>query len=89
MTFDIHGWIEVANVPEPEMLDKMADFYEAEGKLKTRQAALILGTAVFLLVAVLVAIAVISFWGGYGAGVSSGGGEVAQRHHESPSYQRK
>ena len=57
-----------------EMLDKMADFYEAEGKLKTRQAALILGTAVFLLVAILVAIAVVSFWSGYGTGVMSGGG---------------
>jgi type II secretory pathway component PulF len=58
-----------------EMLDRMADFYEAEGKLKTRQAALIFGTAVFLLVAILVAVQVISFWTGHYAGVSSGGGE--------------
>ncbi|HLJ56397.1 MAG TPA: type II secretion system F family protein [Chthonomonadaceae bacterium] len=58
-----------------EMLDKMADFYEAEGKLKTRQAAMIFGTIVFLIVAILVAIAVISFYMGYGAGVTSGAGE--------------
>ena len=58
-----------------EMLDKMADFYEAEGKLKTRQAALLLGTGVFLIVAIMVAVAVVSFWGGYGSSVSSGGGE--------------
>lgn len=57
-----------------EMLDKMADFYEAEGKLKTHQAALIFGTAVLLIVAILVGIAVISFYAGYGQGVSSAGG---------------
>jgi len=58
-----------------EMLDKMADFYEAEGKLKTRQAALIFGTAVFLLVAILVAVQVIGFWTRYGSGAASAGGE--------------
>ena len=59
-----------------EMLDKMSDFYEAEGKLKTRQAALIFGTSIFLLVAILVAVQVIGFWTGYGGGVTSqGGGE--------------
>jgi type IV pilus assembly protein PilC len=58
-----------------EMLDKMADFYEAEGKLKTRQAAMIFGTAVFLLVAILVAVQVISFWTGYGHAAADGGGE--------------
>jgi type IV pilus assembly protein PilC len=58
-----------------EMLDKMADFYESEGKLKTRQAAVIFGTAVFLLVAILVAVQVISFWTGYGHAASAGGGE--------------
>ena len=55
-----------------EMLDKMADFYEAEGKLKTKQAALILGTGIFLIVAILVAVAVVSFWTGYGNGVTGG-----------------
>jgi type II secretory pathway component PulF len=57
-----------------EMLDKMADFYEAEGKLKTRQAALIFGTAVFLVVAALVAVQVVSFWMGYGSAATGGGG---------------
>ena len=57
-----------------EMLDKVADFYEAEGKLKTKVAAMIFGTAVFLLVAILVAVQVIGFWTGYGASVSGAAG---------------
>ncbi|MBC7527599.1 MAG: type II secretion system F family protein [Chthonomonadaceae bacterium] len=50
------------------MLDKLADFFEGEGKLKSHQAAMIFGVVVFLLVALLVAYTVITFYtGGAGA----------------------
>ncbi len=52
------------------MLDKTADFYEAEASTKSRQAATILGVAIFLIVALIVAKAIIGFWMGYGSGVS-------------------
>ncbi len=42
-----------------QMLERMADFYEAEGKQKSHQAAMIFGIVVFLLVAILVAKSVI------------------------------
>ena len=42
-----------------QMLDRMADFYEAEGKQKSHQAAMIFGVIVFLLVALLVAKSII------------------------------
>ncbi len=72
MAIDMYRTGEVSGRLD-EMLDKVADFYEAEGKLKTRQSAMIFGTAVFLLVAILVAMQVIGFWGGYGQSVTSGG----------------
>jgi type II secretory pathway component PulF len=74
MAIDMYRTGEVSGRLD-EMLDKMADFYESEGKLKTRQAALIFGTGVFLLVAILVAVQVISFWTGYGHAAAAGGGE--------------
>lgn len=74
MAIDMYRTGEVSGRLD-EMLDKMADFYESEGKLKTRQAAVIFGTGVFLLVAILVAVQVISFWTGYGHATSAGGGE--------------
>ena len=42
-----------------QMMDRIADFYEAEGKQKSHQAAMILGVVVFLLVALLVANSII------------------------------
>ncbi len=55
------------------MLDKTADFYEAEASTKSRQAAVAFGVAIFLLVALLVGRAVIGFWGGYGNSVANAG----------------
>lgn len=52
------------------MLDKTADFYEAEASTKSRQAAIILGVGIFIIVALIVAKAIIGFWMGYGSGVS-------------------
>lgn len=49
------------------MVDKIAEYYEAEAKMKSHQAAMILGTCVFLLVAILVAVQVISQYGGLAA----------------------
>lgn len=58
-----------------EMLNKTADFYEAEAKTKAHQAAIGFGVFVFLMVALLVGRAIIGFYGGYAAGVSSAGAE--------------
>jgi type II secretory pathway component PulF len=58
-----------------EMLDRMADFYESEGKMKTHQTAMIFSVGVFLLVALLVGVQVVSFWTGYASSATSGGGE--------------
>ena len=46
------------------MVDKIAEYYEAEAKMKSHQAAMIFGTMIFLLVAILVAIQVISQYTG-------------------------
>ena len=50
-----------------QMLDRVADFYEAEGKQKSHQGALIFGVAVFLIVAMIVGNAVIHQWMNIGA----------------------
>jgi len=57
-----------------DMLNKMADYYEAEARTKTHQAALIFSIIVFLIVALLVALSVINFYMSY-AGATTGGGE--------------
>lgn len=57
-----------------EILQKTADYYEQEGQVKARQAAMIFSVVVFLLVAILVAMAIISFYSGYAAGISAAGG---------------
>ena len=49
------------------MLDRVADFYEAEGKQKTHTYAMILGTVVFLMVAFMVGNAIIQQYGALGA----------------------
>ena len=53
------------------MLDKVADYYEAEGKLKSNQGAKIFGVVVFLIVAYFVASAIIGFYTGgtYGGAI--------------------
>ena len=62
-----------------QMLDRVADFYEAEGKQKSHQAAMIFGVAVFLIVAMLVGNSVISQWTQMGTNSTTlpkeGGGE--------------
>ena len=55
------------------MVDKIAEFYEDEAKMKSHQAAMILGTCVFLLVAILVAVQVISQYGGLARSEMSAG----------------
>jgi len=57
------------------MVDKIAEYYESEGQLKSHQAALILGVTVFLLVAILVAIQVISQYTGVTQGELKAGEE--------------
>ncbi len=47
------------------MMDKVAEYYEEEGKLRSHQAGYIFGVLVFLGVAIYVAIIVISFYAGY------------------------
>jgi type II secretory pathway component PulF len=56
------------------MVDKIAEYYESEGQMKAHQAAMILGVVVFLLVAILVAVQVISQYGALGAREMSAGG---------------
>ncbi|HLV81886.1 MAG TPA: type II secretion system F family protein [Chthonomonadaceae bacterium] len=59
-----------------DMLDKVADHYEAEAKTKSHQIAVIFSVLVFLIVAVIVGAAILQQWGGYAAGASNpGGGE--------------
>ena len=58
------------------MVDKIAEYYESEGQMKAHQAAIILGVVVFLLVAILVGIQVISQYGGLAnREMGAGGGD--------------
>lgn len=50
-----------------EMLVKVSEYYEDEGKTRARQAAMILGAATLMLVGAYVAYVVISFYMGYAA----------------------
>lgn len=54
------------------MLIKMSEYYEEEGAVRARQAATVIGVAVFLAVAIYVAIVVIKFYTGYFSGIMSG-----------------
>ena len=47
------------------MLDKMADYYQAEAMTQSKQTAVTAGVAFYLAVAILVGIYVIGFWAGY------------------------
>jgi len=46
------------------MMDKSADFFESEAKVKSHQAALVFGVFIFLCVAIMVAFSVISGYTG-------------------------
>ena len=51
-------------------LDKVADYYEAEGKMKSHQGAVILGVVVFLIMAVMVGSQIVGFYTGtYGGAI--------------------
>jgi type IV pilus assembly protein PilC len=58
-----------------QLLDKLADHYEAEAKVKAHQMALIFSAVVFLSVAFLVGMAVIRFYTGMGSTISNAGSE--------------
>jgi len=64
-----------------EMLEKAADYYEEESKHATVQLVTILGVALLLVMGLMVAIKVISFWTGYFGGLlggSAGGGGIGE-----------
>ncbi|MCH7904505.1 MAG: type II secretion system F family protein [Armatimonadetes bacterium] len=48
-----------------DMLNKMAEFYEEEGAMKARQAAVVIGVLAFIIVAVYISYVVIKFYTGY------------------------
>ncbi|HZT42379.1 MAG TPA: type II secretion system F family protein [Chthonomonadaceae bacterium] len=54
-----------------DMLDKVADHYEAEAKTKSHQIAVIFSVVVFLIVASLVAVAILGQWGKYASGATN------------------
>lgn len=53
------------------MMDKVAEYYEEEGKVRSHQAGYIFGVVVYLLVALLVLIILISFYTGYFSSIFS------------------
>ncbi len=57
------------------MMDKVAEYYEEEGKLRSRQAGYILGVAVYIGVAIYVAIILIQFYSGYFGAIFNAAGE--------------
>ncbi len=57
------------------LLDKMADYYEAEGKTKAHIAALLFSTMVLLLVGFMVGMTVIQFYTGHYSSAGGAGGE--------------
>ena len=57
------------------MLDNVADYFEAEAKLKSHQLALVFSVLVFLIVALLVGVQIVSFYTGHYGGVGGAGGE--------------
>ncbi len=57
-----------------QMLIKTAEFYEEEADVRSRQTGLLFGVVCLLIVAVYIGYVVISFYSGYGAGISAAGG---------------
>jgi type IV pilus assembly protein PilC len=56
------------------MMEKVAEFYEEEGKVRSHQAGYVFGVVVYLMVAIFVAVILISFYGSYFASIFSQGG---------------
>lgn len=57
------------------MMDKVAEYYEEEGKLRAHQAGHVLGVVVYLAVAIYVAIIVIQFYAGYFSAIFGAAGQ--------------
>ncbi|MGQ9657697.1 MAG: type II secretion system F family protein [Fimbriimonadales bacterium] len=57
------------------MMDKVAEYYEEEGKLRSHQAGYILGVAVYIGVAIYVAFLLIQFYSGYFGAIFNAAGE--------------
>ncbi|MFN7161850.1 MAG: type II secretion system F family protein, partial [Fimbriimonadales bacterium] len=57
------------------MMDKVAEYYEEEGKLRSHQAGYVLGVVVYLGVAIYVAIILIQFYMGYFSAIFSAAGQ--------------
>ncbi|MCS7190800.1 MAG: type II secretion system F family protein, partial [Fimbriimonadales bacterium] len=57
------------------MMDKVAEYYEEEGKLRSHQAGYILGVLVYLGVAIYVAIILIQFYAGYFSAIFGASGQ--------------
>jgi type II secretory pathway component PulF len=57
------------------MMDKVAEYYEEEGKLRSHQAGYVFGVLVYLGVAVYVAIILIQFYAGYFSSIFSAAGQ--------------
>ncbi|MCS7273388.1 MAG: type II secretion system F family protein [Fimbriimonadales bacterium] len=57
------------------MMDKVAEYYEEEGKLRSYQAGHILGVAVYIGVAIYVAIILIQFYAGYFSAIFGAAGQ--------------
>ncbi|MCX7993910.1 MAG: type II secretion system F family protein [Fimbriimonadales bacterium] len=57
------------------MMDKVAEYYEEEGKLRSQQAGYILGVAVYLGVAIYVAMIIIQFYAGYFSSIFGAAGQ--------------
>ncbi len=52
-----------------QMMEKVAEYYEEEGKLRSIQAGYVLGVVLFLGVAIYVAIIIVQFYAGYFSGI--------------------
>ncbi len=53
------------------VLEKIAEYYESETEVGGKQTAVVVGTGFYLIVALLIAIVVISFWRGYFASIGA------------------
>lgn len=57
------------------MMDKVAEYYEEEGKLRSHQAGYVFGVVVYLGVAIYVAIIVIQYYAGYFSSIFGAAGQ--------------
>ncbi|MCS7064986.1 MAG: type II secretion system F family protein, partial [Fimbriimonadales bacterium] len=56
------------------MMEKVAEYYEEEGKVRSHQAGYIFGVVVYLLVAIFVLIILVTFYTGYFSSIFSQAG---------------